>query len=422
MTLEKVNIVAIVDAYSSGNLLALEFKARGYDCVHVQSSPHIPALLVSSFKLNDFTANIIYHGCLEQALSQLRETSPLAVLAGSETGVALADALSEALGLKSNGTKLSSCRRNKYDMAEQIRSQSLKAVRQLKASSLQSVMQWLKQNQVNWPVVVKPLHSAASDGVFLCQNESELQQTFRLQCGEVNKLDLRNDELLVQEFLLGPEYIVDTVSCRGIHSITDIWRSVKISAPQGNGSSFLYDYQALLPAQAQETAVLRNYIFQVLNALGIQYGPAHAEVILTKEGPVLVEVGARLAGTHIPVLVAECTGQSPVELTVDAYCDEQKFFNRAEQSYTIKKQGRILYLQINKSGCLKAFPYLKQIKNLSSYHQLRMKVSIGEMVSKTSDLYTIAGILELANEDEATLNSDLAWVKSIQDIGMLEIE
>ena len=44
-----------------------------------------------------------------------------AVLAGTETGVELADQLSETLGLRSNGTKLSEERRNKYAMGEAVR-------------------------------------------------------------------------------------------------------------------------------------------------------------------------------------------------------------------------------------------------------------------------------------------------------------
>ena len=42
-------------------------------------------------------------------------------MAGTETGVELADQLSELLGLRSNGTSLSEERRNKYAMGEAVR-------------------------------------------------------------------------------------------------------------------------------------------------------------------------------------------------------------------------------------------------------------------------------------------------------------
>ena len=50
--------------------------------------------------------------------------SPLlssALFAGAETGVELADVLSNRLGLASNGEDLSLCRRNKHLMGEQVR-------------------------------------------------------------------------------------------------------------------------------------------------------------------------------------------------------------------------------------------------------------------------------------------------------------
>jgi len=43
------------------------------------------------------------------------------VLAGAETGVELADQLSELLGLRSNGTGHSEERRNKFAMGEAVR-------------------------------------------------------------------------------------------------------------------------------------------------------------------------------------------------------------------------------------------------------------------------------------------------------------
>jgi len=44
-----------------------------------------------------------------------------AVMAGAETGVELADQLSELLGLQSNGTGHSEERRNKFAMGEAVR-------------------------------------------------------------------------------------------------------------------------------------------------------------------------------------------------------------------------------------------------------------------------------------------------------------
>lgn len=54
-----------------------------------------------------------------------------------------------------------------------------------------------------------------------------------------------------------------------------------------------------------------------MDALGIQHGPGHGEVIVTNTGPVLVECGARphgAEGTFIP-LARDCFGRDQVHST-----------------------------------------------------------------------------------------------------------
>jgi uncharacterized membrane protein YgcG len=44
-------------------------------------------------------------------------------------------------------------------------------------------------------------------------------------------------EVLVQEFLVGQEYVVDTVSCNGVHKVMAVWRYDKRPT---NGAAFVY--------------------------------------------------------------------------------------------------------------------------------------------------------------------------------------
>ena len=85
----------------------------------------------------------------------------VAVIAGAETGVELADALSEAMRLRTNGTKGSICRRNKYHMGEQVRAAGVRAVKQKLCRSLQEVHAFLEELTVKpLKCVVKPVQSA----------------------------------------------------------------------------------------------------------------------------------------------------------------------------------------------------------------------------------------------------------------------
>ena len=93
-------VAVIVDAYSTARYLAPLLHERGYRCVHVQSTPVVPAVYAPSFRSGDFVVNVAHDGELERTADTVRAHGPTAVLAGIESGVELADQLSEHLGLR----------------------------------------------------------------------------------------------------------------------------------------------------------------------------------------------------------------------------------------------------------------------------------------------------------------------------------
>ena len=91
--------VAIVDAYSTGQYLAPRFKERGFRCIHIKSEPSIPKILSNSFHPEDFEVHFTAPNNPVDLLEQLNQYPLLCVIPGTETGVLLADFLSEHLNL-----------------------------------------------------------------------------------------------------------------------------------------------------------------------------------------------------------------------------------------------------------------------------------------------------------------------------------
>jgi biotin carboxylase len=103
----------------------------------------------------------------------------LALIPGAETGVELADQLSYRLNLRSNGIRLSNARRNKYHMGEAVRSAGLRAVKQQMCYSVTDVREFLDTlTSLPFKCVVKPVQSAGSDDVFLCNSKDEAITAF----------------------------------------------------------------------------------------------------------------------------------------------------------------------------------------------------------------------------------------------------
>jgi biotin carboxylase len=248
-----------------------------------------------------------------------------AIFAGAETGVELADKLSERMGLRTNGTALSEARRNKYVMGETIRRAGIRAVRQLRSALWGEISDWLKEwNPDPFRVIVKPLDSAGSEDVTLCNNLSEVQIAYGNIMGKVNGLGLVNRAVLVQEYLDGQEYVIDMVSRDGVHKTVAIWAYDRRPA---NGASFVCFGQRLLTMDDPHTEELVAYQSRVLTALGILNGPSHGELKWYRNEPVLIEVGARCHGGEGAWLQAANTvyGYNQLDVSIDCYLDPKAF-------------------------------------------------------------------------------------------------
>src|SRR5206468_11141395 len=138
-----------------------------------------------------------------------------------------------------------------------------------------------------WPAALKPCRAKGSDGVRLCASSEEVTRAFQAVHGQLDRLGFRNETLLAQEFLVGREYVIDTVSHEGRHRLAALWAYGK-PAP-GFESIGLLSSKALLPPDGPLADMLFGFAVRVLDALELRHGAGHIEVIVDADGPVLVE-------------------------------------------------------------------------------------------------------------------------------------
>jgi biotin carboxylase len=292
--------VGIVDPFSTGASLAAYIYSLGYRVIAIYSAnmEQLSTMknLIPQNLVLEFDRIITFDEGVESIATTLQDPkyNLIAVIAGAETGVELADRLSSRLGLRTNGTEFSLARRNKYHMGETVRQAGVRAVKQVKASSWEEVADFLSEwNPEPFAVIAKPIDSAGSEDVTLCRSVEELQDAFGHIMGKVNGLGLVNNAVLVQEYLSGQEYVVDMVSRDGVHKAVALWKCDKRPV---NGASFvLFGYIPIL-ASDEFCHELISYQKTVLDALGIMNGPSHGEVKWEQGEPCLVEVGARCHG------------------------------------------------------------------------------------------------------------------------------
>jgi biotin carboxylase len=221
-------------------------------------------------------------------------------------------------------------------------------------------------------------------------------------------------DVLVQEFLQGKEYVVDKVSKDGVHKIVAVWAYDKRPV---NGASFVYFGMSLLPSDTKMAQELIQYADGVLDALGIVQGPSHMEVMYCADGPCLVEVGSRChGGEGVWLNVAqECVGYTVVTVTADVYTNGPIFDTLPAKSYTKHKAGREVDLVCRQPGIIRGIPGESKIKALASFRSINWEAKVGDFVPVTIDCFTRPGSVQLVNDSEEDIQADLEAIHHMEE-------
>lgn len=420
-------VVIMVDPYSTGAIVGMEFMKRGYHVIALWNKgltpimkTHVP-IMASSDPGFKYFKEIDEGASLEETIELVKAAAGtyriIACLAGGESGVDLGDALSEALKVRTNGTEIPN-RRDKKLQQELCRKSGLRSVRQAGGSKFSEVEGFLKREA--YPVVLKPTESAGSDGVKLCRTFEEAKDHFELLMVSQSVNGGQNSAVLCQEFLRGKEYIVDHVSRDGVHKTAMVWLYDKRAA---NGSAFVYYGCIPLDPNTPEARILISYTRRVLDAIGMKNGPTHTEVIMTNDGPCLVEVNCRANGgdgSWVPLARALTGGHSQVDTTVEAYADEKAFQIVPNVPPTpFKAAGQAVYLVSFSKGVVKSCPGFEKIKQLESYFSLESGVNPGTFVDYTIDLVSCVGIVCLIHDDPVVLKKDMDVIGDLEKANAL---
>jgi len=401
----------IVDPFSSGGLYARAFKEAGVSVAAVLSRPKPPDVYLPSFHPEDFGEVILFTGDIEPVVKRLAELSPRCILPGTETGVELADELAARLTPHmANVPSFASARRHKWEMARAVRKAGLPVLAQICTADPAEVATWVaRENLAGRDLVVKPPKSASTDGVTRVYRGQGWRDVFEAQLGKTNQWDVINDRMLVQEYATGTEFVVDVFSYDGVHTITNVCRYRKID----NGPHMaVYDSLEWLAMDEPMVPTLVDYTKGVLDAVGMRFGAAHVEIMLTAAGPRLIEVNARPHGGGQPRFCRVATGDSQVDRAV-------RYFARLGEiptGYQLHKHLIVVFLISRATGVVRNIEILDAVRSLPSYHFASVQVSNGDSVQQTKDLLTTLalGFIVLLHEDRNQMMADYEEVRRIE--------
>ncbi|WP_298938307.1 ATP-grasp domain-containing protein [uncultured Ruegeria sp.] len=170
------------------------------------------------------------------------------------------------------------------------------------------------------PVVVKPQVAFDSILPVAAQTSPEAKQAAQDILDRIDDLapEIRGqiaNDLLVEELLVGPLVSIELGLLDG-----EFFRFMISGRPRAKANDCI-KMGTSMPAQIsfedQENCCV--YAEQVAKALGLDIGIFHIEMILTTEGPALVEVNPRLMGCVIPSLYENVTGDCLLNHLIDIH-------------------------------------------------------------------------------------------------------
>lgn len=161
------------------------------------------------------------------------------------------------------------------------------------------------------PFMVKPTDNSGSRGVVLVEDPSDRKAADEAYA--YSSKQARSGVVVVEEYMRGPEVSVETLTVDGEFHLIQITDKLTTGAPH------FVELGHSQPTKLPPETVKRIYeVAKAANeAVGITFGPSHTEIIVTDEGPKIVELGARLGGDCITShLVPLSTGVDMVECCI----------------------------------------------------------------------------------------------------------
>ncbi|MEX0168481.1 ATP-grasp domain-containing protein [Streptomyces sp. LMG1-1-1.1] len=157
---------------------------------------------------------------------------------------------------------------------------------------------------IGLPCIVKPVDGEASAGVARIDTADDLDAALQ-RLGEQQL----GRGVIVEEFLVGEEFSVEAISTGTRHHVLAITKKYK------DARTFV-ERGHLVPAPLAPAAeaAITAYVERVLDALGFHDCPSHTELVLTADGPRVIETHNRIGGDSIMDLVELATGVDVHEL------------------------------------------------------------------------------------------------------------
>lgn len=199
---------------------------------------------------------------------------------------------------------------------------------------------FLKENKkINFPLIVKSPKSTGSKDVLLVKNKNQLILSIQSLLKK-----LPNEEILLEEYIDGPQYLVEILVQNGkVHIIAVIEQEITLF------ERFIVTGYSLL---GQVDKKLYNSLFNTVNsiiqAFNMENGACHLELRNINDVWKLIEINPRISGGAMNDIIEIGHGINLVQETIQLMLGNKPSLNKKHYKYvythylTVKSKGKLI--------------------------------------------------------------------------------
>ena len=263
----------------------------------------------------------------------------------------------------------------------------------------------------SFPLIIKPANLSASLLVYKNRTLDELMENFAHALELAPKIYAKfaphsQPRLLIEEFMEGSVHSVDAYVDKSgnvqiLKNIVDCTTGYEV----GFDDNFHYSLITPTRLSPDSQEELRHCAELGVKSLGMRSSPAHIEIIMTREGPRLVEIGARNGGYRHKM---HCLANG-----LDLYGTWIKTVLGENIDIMPKKNDSVAFIHLHpyQKGIFREIKNVDSLKRLPSFYDFHTLVNPGDLVGKGSDGFKNSALIILHNPDERQFAEDLDYIR-----------
>ncbi|ATH92546.1 ATP-grasp domain-containing protein [Bacillus glycinifermentans] len=299
-----------------------------------------------------------------------------AVFAFGEKGVLPAALIKEKLNILGNPLKPVELSKDKGKMRKLLNERGISLVRYAVSHSTADLKEAV--GRIGLPCIIKPVAGTASSGVFKINTSSELDRLFKQEYLQ----DEEKMEVIVEEYLNGAEYSVESISFNGTHHIIGITEKFTTGEPSFIETGHFFPAVSLQQNTAND---VKDLTLKVLHAIEHEIGPAHTEIKITADGPKVIETHTRPGGDKITELMKLSFGVDVFYETLKSLKGMETQFNPALLQYS----G--IHFNLFQEGIVTGISGLKDLQKHPNIVEAELYLEPGNEIKPVKDSLTRHG-------------------------------